>query len=118
MLELCGREVLITNPDKVVFPDAGHTKFDLVHYYLSVDVIPAMVSSGGVLRVPAGYRRLAAILRDDVAAAAAAVLTAGSHDGRTYDLTGPDAFTQWHREPLAELLPGRRRPGSVSPGSR
>ena len=36
MLELCGREVVITNPDKVVFPDAGHTKLDLVRYYLSV----------------------------------------------------------------------------------
>lgn len=58
-----------------------------------MDFIPAMVSSGGVLRGPAGDGRLAAILRDDVAAAAAAVLTAGSHNGRTYDLTGPDAFT-------------------------
>jgi DNA ligase D-like protein (predicted polymerase) len=36
VLELCGREVLITNPGKVVFPDAGHTKLDLVRYYLSV----------------------------------------------------------------------------------
>ena len=36
VLELAGREVLITNPDKVVFPDAGHTKLDLVRYYLSV----------------------------------------------------------------------------------
>ena len=35
-LELDGREVLITNPDKVVFPDAGHTKLDVVRYYLSV----------------------------------------------------------------------------------
>ena len=36
VLELCGREVVVTNPDKVVFPDAGHTKLDLVRYYLSV----------------------------------------------------------------------------------
>lgn len=36
VLELCGREVVITNPDRVVFPDAGHTKLDLVRYYLSV----------------------------------------------------------------------------------
>jgi bifunctional non-homologous end joining protein LigD len=36
VLELAGREVLITSPDKVVFPDAGHTKLDLVRYYLSV----------------------------------------------------------------------------------
>jgi bifunctional non-homologous end joining protein LigD len=36
VLELAGREVTITNPDKVVFPDAGHTKLDLVRYYLAV----------------------------------------------------------------------------------
>jgi hypothetical protein len=36
VLELSGREVLVTSPDKVVFPDAGHTKLDLVRYYLSV----------------------------------------------------------------------------------
>jgi len=36
VLELAGREVTITNPDKVVFPDAGHTKLDLVTYYLAV----------------------------------------------------------------------------------
>ncbi|MDP9408001.1 MAG: DNA polymerase domain-containing protein [Actinomycetota bacterium] len=35
-LEVSGREVVITNPDKVVFPDAGHTKLELVRYYLSV----------------------------------------------------------------------------------
>jgi bifunctional non-homologous end joining protein LigD len=36
VLELAGREVVISNPDKVVFPDAGHTKLDLVRYYLAV----------------------------------------------------------------------------------
>ncbi len=36
VLELSGRDVLVTNPGKVVFPDAGHTKLDLVRYYLSV----------------------------------------------------------------------------------
>ncbi|TMK84840.1 MAG: DNA primase [Actinobacteria bacterium] len=36
VLELAGREVTITNPDKVFFPKAGHTKMDLVRYYLAV----------------------------------------------------------------------------------
>ena len=31
-----GREVAITNPRKVLFPQAGHTKLDLVRYYLAV----------------------------------------------------------------------------------
>ena len=36
ILEVAGREVTITNPDKVYFPEAGHTKLDLVRYYLAV----------------------------------------------------------------------------------
>ncbi|MBI3214766.1 MAG: DNA polymerase domain-containing protein [Mycobacterium sp.] len=35
-LEVGGHEVTVTNPDKVVFPDAGVTKMDLVDYYLAV----------------------------------------------------------------------------------
>jgi len=31
-----GREVSISNPDKVLFPGPGYTKRDLVHYYLAV----------------------------------------------------------------------------------
>src|SRR5438105_1547785 len=31
-----GREVAVTNPDKVFFPRAGYTKLDLVRYYLAV----------------------------------------------------------------------------------
>jgi DNA ligase D-like protein (predicted polymerase) len=35
-LEVGGRTLSITHPDKVVFPDAGVTKLDLVEYYLAV----------------------------------------------------------------------------------
>src|SRR3989441_10788725 len=35
-LEIEGREVVVTNPDKVFFPRTGHTKLDLVNYYLTV----------------------------------------------------------------------------------
>jgi bifunctional non-homologous end joining protein LigD len=35
-LEIDGREVTITNPDKVFFPRSGHTKLDLINYYLAV----------------------------------------------------------------------------------
>lgn len=34
--EIAGREVPITNPDKVVFGDLGVTKLDLIRYYASV----------------------------------------------------------------------------------
>ncbi|MFI5063605.1 MAG: DNA polymerase domain-containing protein [Streptosporangiales bacterium] len=36
ILEVAGREVAISNPGKVFFPRTGHTKLDLVRYYLSV----------------------------------------------------------------------------------
>ena len=41
-LEVGGRQVPISNPGKVVFPDAGVTKRDLIDYYLAV--------AGGALR--------------------------------------------------------------------
>jgi len=45
-LEVAGREVVITNSDKVFFPRAGHTKLDLAKYYAGV--------AGGALRGIAG----------------------------------------------------------------
>src|SRR6266540_2470553 len=36
LLEVAGREVTISNPDKLYFPRTGHTKLDLVRYYLAV----------------------------------------------------------------------------------
>src|SRR5205807_5497937 len=36
VLEIEGREVAVSNPDKVFFPKTGHTKIDLVRYYLAV----------------------------------------------------------------------------------
>jgi bifunctional non-homologous end joining protein LigD len=35
-LEVAGVTVTVSNPDKVYFPRTGHTKLDLVRYYLSV----------------------------------------------------------------------------------
>ena len=36
VLHVGGREIAISNPAKVLFPKAGHTKLDLVRYYLAV----------------------------------------------------------------------------------
>jgi NAD(P)H dehydrogenase (quinone) len=61
---------------------------------LYLDFLPLMVGADGVVRGPAGDGRVAAVTRDDIADAAAAVLLEGDrHDGRTYDMTGPEAFT-------------------------
>src|SRR2546423_11444601 len=36
VVDAAGRQVTITNPDKVFFPKTGHTKLDLVRYYVAV----------------------------------------------------------------------------------
>src|SRR5258706_6476255 len=46
VLDIAGREVTVSNPDKVFFPASGLTKLDLVRYYLEV--------AGGVLRGAGG----------------------------------------------------------------
>ncbi len=45
-LDVDGRQVRVTSPDKVFFPATGHTKADLVDYYLSVSE-PLLRAMGG-----------------------------------------------------------------------
>jgi DNA ligase D len=45
-VEAGGRELLITSPDKVFFPEHGETKLDLVRYYQAVEG-PLMAAMGG-----------------------------------------------------------------------
>jgi NAD(P)H dehydrogenase (quinone) len=65
---------------------------------LYLDVWPHFVGADGVVRGPAGTGRFGGIARDDIADVAATVLAASSrgdtsHEGRTYDLTGPVSIT-------------------------
>src|SRR5438034_8150170 len=53
VLEVAGRAVTISNPDKVFFPKSGHTKLDLVRYYLAV----AEGAVGGVDGRPMALKR-------------------------------------------------------------
>ena len=57
ILTIGGREVMVSNPGKVLFPEAGHTKLDLVRYYLAV-ADGALRGSGGrpnvLVRYPNG----------------------------------------------------------------
>src|SRR5215207_4915145 len=54
-----GRQVTVTNPAKVLFPDAGYTKLDLVRYYLAV-ADGALRAAGGrpnvLVRYPNGIK--------------------------------------------------------------
>jgi DNA ligase D-like protein (predicted polymerase) len=57
LLTIDGREVAISNPGKVLFAEAGHTKLDVVRYYLAV-AAGALRGSGGrpnvLVRYPNG----------------------------------------------------------------
>ncbi len=70
-------------------------------------LIPAAEAPDRAIRGPAGDGRVAAILRDDVAAAAVAALTTAGHDGATYDLTGPEAFSLAEAAALMSDLQGK-----------
>ena len=52
-----GREVSISHPDKLLFPDRGETKLDLIHYYQAVRE-PLLATMGGrpvmLQRFPSG----------------------------------------------------------------
>ena len=45
VVEVSGRTVEISSPDKVYFPELGATKFDLVSYYL--DIADALINPAG-----------------------------------------------------------------------
>src|SRR6187549_3265905 len=57
LLTAAGREVAISNPGKILFPQAGHTKLDLARYYLAV-ADGALSAAGGrpnvLVRYPNG----------------------------------------------------------------
>jgi len=57
ILTVDGREIAVSNPRKVLFPQAGHTKLDLVRYYLAV-ARGALRAAGGrpnvLVRYPNG----------------------------------------------------------------
>jgi len=36
MIQVNGHEIKVTNPEKVLFPDKGYTKADLVDYYKNI----------------------------------------------------------------------------------
>lgn len=73
---------------------ASGLQFTLLRNNLYADLLPSMVGVDGTIRGPAGRGRVSAVVREDVAEVAAAVLgRPEAHIGATYDLTGPQALT-------------------------
>jgi NAD(P)H dehydrogenase (quinone) len=94
------------------------------NFYL--DFLPQVVGEDGVIRGPAGEGTVSAVAREDVAAAAAAVLAdQGAHVGATYHLTGRESLSfaevaatisahggsevTYHHETVAEAYESRRK---------
>jgi uncharacterized protein YbjT (DUF2867 family) len=70
-------------------------------YMQGMLMIGKTIASEGRLFAPAGIARISVVDVRDVAAVAVAALTKGGHEGKTYDITGPEALT--HAQ-MAELL--------------
>jgi len=75
---------------------------------LYMDKVLQHVARGDVIRAPAGDGRVAWVCRDDVADSAVGVLTESGHEGRAYDLTGPEALTMAETAVRLSAVLGRR----------
>ena len=73
-----------------------------------LDYVPALVGPDGVIRGPADEGRVGAVAREDVAEVAVAVLLGEGHDGRAYDVTGPEASTLHEAAEELSRASGRR----------
>jgi uncharacterized protein YbjT (DUF2867 family) len=77
-------------------------------YMQGLLMIGKTIASEGRFFAPAGDARVSVVDVRDIAAVAVAALTRSCHEGRTYDLTGPEALT--HAEMAAQLSQALERP--------
>jgi uncharacterized protein YbjT (DUF2867 family) len=77
-------------------------------YMQALLLMAPMIAAEGRLRAPVGDARVSLVDVRDIAAVAARALTEPGHEGRTYDLTGPEALT--HTELAAQLGEAAGRP--------
>jgi len=119
-----GRVVYTSAPDPVddnpalVVPDHAGTEKALresglqwtalrnnLYAHMQVPTVQQAIASGRLV-TNAGDGRVAYVTREDCAAVAAAVLTQDGHDGKAYDVTGPDALGADDLAALAGKLGG------------
>jgi NAD(P)H dehydrogenase (quinone) len=70
---------------------ATHLRNGIYAEFIAQEVSGAIAA--GELAAPVGDATLAPVLRQDLAAATATVLIEDGHEGKTYDLAGPDAIS-------------------------
>lgn len=87
---------------------AANVRVTFLRDSLYLDMLPMMAGDDGVIRGPAGDGRVAAVARNDVADVAVAVLLrGGDHDGRSYDVTGPEGITLYQAAEELSRVTGR-----------
>ncbi len=77
-------------------------------YMQGLLMIGRSIASEGRFFAPAGDARVSVVDVRDIAAVAVAALTKSGHEGKTYDITGPEALT--HAEMAAQLSEALHRP--------
>ena len=80
-------------------------------YMQGLLMIGRTIASEGRFFAPAGDARVSVVDVRDIAAVAVAALTKSGHEGKTYDITGPEALT--HAEMAAQLSEALERPGCL-----
>lgn len=79
-------------------------------YMQGLLMLGSTIASEGRFFVPAGDARVSVVDVRDVAAAAVVALTQAGHEGKTYDITGPEALT--HAQMAEQLSQALHRPVS------
>jgi uncharacterized protein YbjT (DUF2867 family) len=77
-------------------------------YMQGLLMIGKSIASEGRFFAPAGDARVSVVDVRDIAAVAVAALTQTGHEGKTYDITGPEALT--HAQMAAQLAQALNRP--------
>jgi NAD(P)H dehydrogenase (quinone) len=86
---------------------ASGTRHTFLRSSLYADFVPFFAGAQGVIRGPAGDGRVAWVTRDDIADVVVSALLGSSHDGQTYDMTGPQALTLGETAEILGRVSGR-----------
>jgi NAD(P)H dehydrogenase (quinone) len=83
------------------------TSFTFLRSGMYADFVPYFTGKDGVIRGPAGEGRVSWVTRDDIAAVVVSVLLSDGHEGHTYDMTGPEAFSMTDTAEILSRVTGR-----------
>ena len=119
ILTIDGHEVAISNPRKVLFPQAGHTKLDLVRYYLAV-ADGALRGAGGrpnvLVRYPNGidgeffYQKRAPAVAARLDRGGGAAVSVRPHAPRRWCRAMPRRSPGWPTSPASSCIRTRCAP--------